>query len=51
MPALALATPFAEPMGYLIDPPDGGSIGEVCVVDEPEWGWLVPSGGMELRLR
>jgi hypothetical protein len=38
MPPVALATPFAEFMGYRIDPPDGGSIGEVCAVDEPECG-------------
>ena len=57
---LSRGTPFgrpasddAPPTGNLrpLDAPDGGSIGEVAAVDEPERGWLVPSAGMRLRSR
>jgi hypothetical protein len=38
MPLAAADAPLLEARGYLIDPPEGGSIGEVCAVDEPECG-------------
>jgi hypothetical protein len=46
MPLGIPARELPELIGYFIEPLDGGSIGEVAAVDEPERGWLVPSWGM-----
>jgi hypothetical protein len=43
---------MGDPIGSLTEALEGGSIGEVAAVDEPDRGWFEPSWGLKLlRLR
>jgi hypothetical protein len=41
---------MGDPIGSLTEVLDGGSMGEVAAVDEPERGWFEPSWGLKLLI-
>lgn len=46
-----LPTPALLPKGDRIALPDGGSIGDVFAVEDPERGWVADSWGRWLRFK